>query len=82
MTGRPGALLSLLAGTFILALRGFLIGNRCWMSCSSGSGGWPLEITEHNQYNGDRINQRKESHIDQLTVNIFGIDISQGMRWR
>lgn len=71
----------MLAGTFISALRSFLIGNRCWMSCSSGSAGALLEITEHNQYNGDRINQRKESHIDQLTVIIFGIDISQGMGW-
>ena len=51
------------------------------MSCSSGSAAALLEITEHNQYNGDRINQRKESHIDQLTVIIFGIDISQGMGW-
>lgn len=75
-------LLSLLAGTSISVLRSFLIGNQCWMSCSSGSGGWPLEITEHNQYNGNRINQRKESHIDQLTVIIFGIDISQRMGWR
>lgn len=81
MIGRPGVPLSLLAGTSISVLRSFLIGNQCWMSCSSGSAAALLEITEHNQYNGDRINQRKESHIDQLTVIIFGIDISQGMGW-
>ena len=81
MTGQLKALLSLLAGIFTSAVRSFPIGNRCWTSCSSGFGGWLLEITEHNRYNGDRINRRKESHIDQLTVIIFGIDVSQRMGW-